>query len=125
MNGDSSSSPVLSSLWRQIRAVLDLVLDLSFKRFVTPHLLRMLYVLSLVAAFFYALSWMFSIWWGIIVAPVAFLFYLIAARVAVELILAVFRIAEKLAPLSDTDATTLVRQPRSKKRAEPLPPTGL
>lgn len=124
MNGDSSSSSALSSLWRQIRAVLDLVLDLSFKRFVTPHLLRMLYVLSLLAAVFYAISWMLSGFWGLITAPVAFLLYLIVARVAVELILAIFRIAEKLAPLSERDASILV-QPAAKRRGESMRPPGL
>ncbi len=99
MNAEPPSSSALSSLWQQIRAVLDLVLDLSFKRFVTPHLVRMLYVLSLLAAFLYALSWLFHSWWGIIIAPVAFLLYLIIARVTVELILAIFRIAEHLAPM--------------------------
>lgn len=92
---------MLSSLWLQIRAVLDLVLDLSFKRFVTPRLVRMMYVLSLLAAFFYAASWMFKGFWGLIFAPVAFLLYLISARVTVELILAIFRIAERLAPMAD------------------------
>ncbi|MGV3659802.1 MAG: DUF4282 domain-containing protein [Prosthecobacter sp.] len=116
---------MLSSLWQQIRAVLDLVLDLSFKRFVTPRLVRMLYVLSLLAAVFYAVSWMMSGFWGLITAPVAFLLYLIVARVAVELILAIFRIAEKLAPLSEGDATMLVRQPSAKQQVEPMPPTGL
>jgi hypothetical protein len=100
MNAQPPSSSVLSSLWQQVRAVLDLVLDLSFKRFVTPHLVRMLYVLSLLAAFMYAMSWLFYSWWGIIVAPLAFLLYLIVARVTVELILAIFRIAEHLAPMS-------------------------
>ena len=101
MNAEPPSSSVLSSLWQQVRAVLDLVLDLSFKRFVTPHLLRMLYVLSLLAALFYAVSWMFTGFWGFVMAPVALLFYLIVARVTVELILAIFRIAEHLAPMAD------------------------
>jgi Domain of unknown function (DUF4282) len=101
MNAAPPSSSVLTSLWQQIRAVLDLVLDLSFKRFVTPQLVRMLYVLSLLAAFLYALKWMFSGFWGFIMAPVALLFYLIVARVTVELILAIFRIAERLAPMDN------------------------
>ena len=101
MNAEPPSSSALSSLWQQIRAVLDLVLDLSFKRFVTPRLVRMLYVLSLLAACFYAVSWMFSGFWGFVMAPVALLFYLIVARVTVELILAIFRIAEHLAPMAD------------------------
>ncbi len=114
MNGQQSPGSALNALWRQVRAVLDLVLDLSFKRFVTPHLLRMLYVLSLLAAVFYAVSWMFSSWWGVIVAPVAFLFYLIAARVIVELILAIFRIAEKIAPLDGESPPPTVQSPLSK-----------
>lgn len=105
---DSSPSP-LSSLWQQVRAVLDLVLDLSFKRFVTPQLVRMLYVLSLLAAVFYAGSWMLSGFksgtisglFTLVTAPVAFLLYLIFARVTVELLLAIFRIADKIAPLSE------------------------
>lgn len=108
MNAEPPPSSALDSLWQQIRAVLDLVLDLSFKRFVTPRLVRMLYVLSLLAAFFYAVSWMFRGFWGFIMAPVALLFYLIVARVTVELILAIFRIAERLAPPSDEPT---VREP--------------
>lgn len=112
MNDEPSPSSVLSSLWQQIRAVLDLVLDLSFKRFVTPRLVRMLYVLSLLAASFYALSYMFSgfknsTFTGIfqmVTAPLAFLLYLIIARVTVELILAIFRIADHIAPLSEEAA---------------------
>lgn len=122
MNGEQSPGSVLSSLWQQIRAVLDLVLDLSFKRFVTPRLVRMLYVLSLLAALISAVSYMFSgfregTFTGIfqmVTAPLAFLLYLIFARVTVELILAIFRIAEKLAPLSEGDATQMVQDPTSK-----------
>lgn len=113
MNAEPPSSSALSSLWQQIRAVLDLVLDLSFKRFVTPHLVRMLYVLSLLAAFMYAASWLFYSWWGIIIAPAAFLLYLIVARVTVELILAVFRIAEHIAPMGDGQGSQPGPKPRS------------
>lgn len=109
MNAEPPSSSVLSSLWLQIRAVLDLVLDLSFQRFVTPRLVRMLYVLSLLAAAFYAFSYMFSGFkngtftglFQMATAPLAFLLYLIVARVTVELILAIFRIADHLAPRPD------------------------
>jgi len=113
MNAEPPSSSVLSSLWQQIRAVLDLVLDLSFKRFVTPRLVRVLYVLSLLAAVFYAVSWMFRGFWGLIMAPVALLFYLIVARVTVELILAVFRIAEHIAPTGDEPAAKPAVKPGS------------
>lgn len=122
MNTERSPSSVLTALWLQIRAVLDLVLDLSFKRFVTPRLLRMLYVLSLLAALFYAVSYMFSGFekgtfagiFQMITAPVAFLLYLIVARVGVELILVIFRIAEKIAPLDEASPPPAVRDPVAK-----------
>lgn len=119
MNADSNPSSVLSSLWQQVRAVLDLVLDLSFKRYVTPRLVRMLYVLSLLAAAFYAFTYMFSGFkngtitgiFQMITAPVAFLLYLIVARVTVELILAIFRIADRIAPMSEEEAAKSVQNP--------------
>jgi len=111
MSIDPSPPSVLTSLWQQIRAVLDLVLDLSFKRFVTPRLVRMLYVLSLLAAVYYAWKWMWDGLWGFITAPLVFLLFLIVARVTVELILAIFRIADKIAPLSEEEATKVVRNP--------------
>ncbi len=122
MNPEQTPGSALSSLWQQIRAVLDLVLDLSFKRFVTPRLVRMLYVLSLLAAVFYAGSWMFSGFksgtlsglFTLITTPVAFLLYLIFARVTVELILAIFRIADRIAPLSEEEATKVVQNPASR-----------
>lgn len=122
MNAERPSGSVLTALWLQVRAVLDLVLDLSFKRFVTPRLLRMLYVLSLLAALFYAITYMFSGFekgalagmFQMITAPIAFLLYLIVARVTVELILAIFRIAEKIAPLDEDSPPPTVQSPVSK-----------
>ncbi|MBL9130180.1 MAG: DUF4282 domain-containing protein [Verrucomicrobiaceae bacterium] len=93
----ASNSP-LNRLWTFVRAILDLVLDLSFKRLVTPRLIRVLYAISLVAAVYYTWKWMWDGFGGFITAPLAFLAYAIVARVAVELILVIFRIAEKLAP---------------------------
>jgi hypothetical protein len=112
MNAEQSPGSVLSSLWQQIRAVLDLVLDLSFKRFVTPRLVRMLYVLSLLAAVYFAWKWMWDGLWGFITAPLVFLLFLIVARVTVELILAIFRIADKIAPLAE-DETVAKAAPES------------
>lgn len=40
-----------------------------------------------------------------ITAPVAFLLYLIVARVTVELILAIFRIADHIAPMQEAPDT--------------------
>jgi hypothetical protein len=116
MNAEQSPGSVLSSLWQQIRAVLDLVLDLSFKRFVTPRLVRMLYVLSLLAAVYFAWKWMWDGLWGFITAPLVFLLFLIVARVTVELILAIFRIADKIAPLAEDETVAKsVQNPSANK----------
>jgi Domain of unknown function (DUF4282) len=88
-----------------LRALMDLLLDFSFKRFVTPHLIRLLYALSLGAALLAALGWMFkgftegSVFYGLftfVTGPVAFLLYMISARVAMEVILAIIEIAERM-----------------------------
>ena len=92
-------SPV-TRLGSFIRAILDLVLDLSFKRLVTPKLIRVVYALSLVGAVIYTWRWIDG-FLGFITAPLAFLAYAIVARVIVELILVIFRIAEKIAPLDE------------------------
>jgi len=101
MSTDPSSSSPVTRLWSFIRAILDLVLDLSFKRLVTPKLIRVLYSLSLVGAVIYTWNWLWSGFWGFVTAPLAFLAYAIVARVTVELILVIFRIAEKIAPLDE------------------------
>ncbi len=97
-------STATASLWTELRAVMDLMLDFSFQRFVTPRLIRLLYGLSLVAAVLAALGWMFSgftvgLFYGLftlVTGPVAFVLYVLAARVVMELILAIFQIAEKV-----------------------------
>ncbi len=92
------------SLWSEMRAILDLVLDFSFKRFVTPHLIRVLYALSLVAAVLAAVAWMasgFRVGWfyglfTVVTGPIAFVIYVLTARVLMEVILAIFQIAENV-----------------------------
>ncbi len=87
-----------------LRALLDLLLDFSFQRYVTPQLIRLLYALSLGAAVLAALGWMFSgfaggnVLYGLftfVTGPVAFLLYMISARVIMEVILAIIEIAER------------------------------
>ena len=104
MSTESSSSTPVGRLWTFIRAILDLVLDLSFKRLVTPKLIRLLYALSLIGAVFFAWTTLWSGWWGPVLAPLAFLAYAVVSRVTVELILVIFRIAEKIAPADESAA---------------------
>ncbi|HCN77510.1 MAG TPA: hypothetical protein DIT13_10000 [Verrucomicrobiales bacterium] len=97
------AKPAGRPVWGELRAILDLVLDFSFKRFVTPQLIRVLYALSLLGALLGTLAWMFGgfkdgITHGVftlVTGPVAFVIYVLAARVVMEVILAIFMIAER------------------------------
>lgn len=108
MSQPAPSTPPATTSWTNIRAMLralmDLLLDFSFKRFVTPHLIRLLYALSLGAALLASLTWMFSgrgddgILYGLfkfLTGPLAFLLYMITARVTMEVALAIIELAEK------------------------------
>ena len=99
---------VFSIIWGETKALLLLLSDFSFKKFVTPRLVRTLYALSLVAAALSAVGWMFG---GLgdgmisrlvrfVTGPLAFLLYLVVARVGMEFLLAVFKIAENVEQLN-------------------------
>lgn len=100
---------LVANTWSMVKAVFDLVLDFSFKKFVTPRLVRIIYALSLVAALISALTWMFSgfkegVTHGIftfVTGPLAFFVYVLCARVAMELVLAVITIAEEVKKLNE------------------------
>lgn len=104
MEAKESAPQKAPGVWSELLAVLDLVLDFSFQHFVTPRLIRVLYALSLMAAVLAALTWMFSGFshgllhglFNFVTGPVAFILYVLSARVAMEVILAIFQIAEKL-----------------------------
>ena len=76
--------------------------DLSFTEFVTTKLIRVIYVLYIIVAALAGLSFLFAclkgnfvtVIGGLIVAPVIFLMLVIIARVSLELVIVIFRIAE-------------------------------
>ena len=104
----NTKTSLLTNAWTMVLAVVDLVSDFSFKTFVTPKLVRIIYALSLVAALLWALTWMFGGFkagvafglFSLITGPLAFLFYVLCARVAMELVLAVFSIEAELKKLN-------------------------
>ena len=99
---NSGAGRQVSLVWSELRALLDLVLDFSFRRFITPRLIRILYALSLLAALLAAINWMvngFNTDWyyglfTVVTGPIAFVLYVLLARVVMELVLAIFQIAE-------------------------------
>jgi hypothetical protein len=77
--------------------------DVGFESFITPRIVKVLYVLTMVVFGLAALAyviWAFteSIGFGllmlVIIAPLTFLLYLIYTRVVLEIFLAIFRIME-------------------------------
>ena len=102
----------LQSFWSEGGALLALLFDFSFKRYLTPRLIRILYSLSLLAAVLSALAWMASGFqegvmrglFTLVTGPVAFVIYVLTARVVMELVLAVFRIAEHIEKLPPASA---------------------
>ena len=89
--------------------------DLSFTEFITPRIIKLLFVLAIIISAIAALVIFFiGVFTGgpgallsIILAPVAFLLYVIMARVWLELIMVMFRIAgntDKIVESRDTQA---------------------
>ena len=87
---------------------INILFDIPLRKRLTRPFLSFVYVLFLVAAAFHALV---IVWWGFssgvgpalasfFLAPLAFLLYAVFARVAVEMLLAILRIAESTSALA-------------------------
>lgn len=83
--------------------------DFSFSSFVTVRLIKVIYALFIAGSAVFALlfvasafqaSVLFGLFVLLIVAPVLFFFYVILARVYLELVVAIFRIAENTSVLA-------------------------
>ncbi|MDB6138605.1 MAG: hypothetical protein JWO94_1677 [Verrucomicrobiaceae bacterium] len=98
-----------SVAWREVTAIATTLTDLSFRQFVTPRIVRTLYLMSLIGAGLASVAWMFhgfkeGFLYGLftlVTGPVAFFVYILSARVALEFMLAVFRIAENTEKLRE------------------------
>ncbi len=87
--------------------------DLSFSSFVTPKVVKVLYVLSIIGVgIFFLMSiyqaFAYSQGFGstllmLIMAPIGACLLLILARIYMELILVAFRIADKITKIADRD----------------------
>lgn len=81
--------------------------DLSFSEFVTTRIIKVLYCISIVLAGIWALAILVgcianggaAAFLGLIFAPLLFFFLLLCARLWLEFIIVVFRIAENTAQL--------------------------
>lgn len=79
--------------------------DTSFRSFITPSIIQLLYILFIIGAGLAALIFVLAGFAGdtatgvvfLIVAPIVFLLYVILARVYLEIVVVLFRIADNTA----------------------------
>jgi hypothetical protein len=110
---DEADLSLFARGWSGVKTLLSILTDLSFKRFVTPRLIKLIYILSLIAAALSALAWMASGFtegimrgcFTVATGPIAFFFYMLTARVGCEFMLAVFQIAENTARVKQERAS--------------------
>lgn len=84
--------------------MLDFFLDLSFRTAITPKVIRWLYIMGLVLSAVLTARWVWhsfgsALMGGIVsllFAPIIFILYALVTRVVLEVILAIFSIAESL-----------------------------
>lgn len=85
--------------------------DLSFTEFVTTKIIKFLFILAIVAATIAAIIIIVTGFKGgfisgiisLILSPIAFLLYVVLARMWLELVIVIFRIAENTGRLVDKD----------------------
>ena len=104
--------------------------DFSFSSFITIRLIKVIYALFIAGSAVFALlfvasafraSALFGLFVLLIVAPVLFFFYVILARVYLELVVAIFRIAENTSILAGQGGS-LSLPPPPPRPAPPSPP---
>ncbi len=109
---------------RNVELLPDL-LDFSFRRLVSPRMVKFLYALAILLAgftalFFIVVGFRTSIWFGIfallIGAPLTFLLMLVSSRVLLETILMIFRIADHTANIGIPNISLPVKEERPEPR---------
>lgn len=88
---------------------LSALMDLSFSRFVTMSVIKILYVLAIILAAIFALimvitAFVQSILGGLIalvISPIVFIIYVLLARVWLEIIMVIFRIEKNTREVAD------------------------
>lgn len=105
--------------------------DFSFSSFITIRLIKVIYALFIAGSAVFALlfvasafraSALFGLFVLLIVAPVLFFFYVILARVYLELVVAIFRIAENTSILAGQGGNLSSPPPPPPRPATPPPP---
>lgn len=83
------------------KGVIGSILDFTFESFVTPGIIKFLYVLALLAVALSTIGWIFSggftdFIWRVVLSPVVLFVGAVLARVYIELVMVLFKILELL-----------------------------
>lgn len=105
---DETTPPASAAHPEEKKDMLDALLDLSFRTAITPKISRWLYIMGLVVSGLLAAKWVLTAFDGdkgggimsglvsLMFAPILFILYALVTRVILEVILAIFSIAESL-----------------------------
>ena len=92
----------------------NVLFDLSFSEFITKRVIKALFVLAIIISAVAAIAILvggisrggLGILGGIVLAPIAFVIYVLVARVWLELILVLFRISDNIDRLAEQKKST-------------------
>lgn len=93
----------------QDKGLVDSLMDMSFQSFVTPKIVKLLYILMILASALGALSVLgsglfsgkfFGMVGGVVGAPIVFVVGVLVARVYMEILIVVFKIAENTSEMA-------------------------
>jgi hypothetical protein len=106
--------------------------DISFERFVTVRLVKVLFIIGLVCAAIAAVTFIVQGFWinagmGVVfllLSPVVFLVYALLVRVGLEVVLVIFRIAEDIGRLAGPRSAAVDKTAPAGGGAAPGPDAG-
>jgi Domain of unknown function (DUF4282) len=103
MNEPSKTNP------EQVKGIVASIFDLSFTDLITPKIIKWLYLMGIIAAGLFAGGWVLKALSGsffigmisLVCAPVVFVFYVLSTRMALELVMAIFQLAESMKKIEE------------------------
>jgi hypothetical protein len=103
MNEPPKSSP------EEAKGVLAALLDPSFTDLITPKIIKWVYLIGIFAAGLFAGGWVMKAFTGpfftgllsLVCAPLVFVFYVLFTRVCLEVVMAIFQMAESMKKIEE------------------------
>ena len=94
---------------QEAKGVLASILDVSFTDLITPKIIKWVYLIGIITAGLFAGGWVLqalngSFFMGLlslICAPIVFVFYVLFTRVCLEVVMAVFQMAESMKKIEE------------------------